>query len=143
MDKIKNKIKLKNLLNWVYNVFNVGMNDYYKGLWFNYKNEINNSRSMKQQIYNDLKIKLLSLGVAIEYRDNEDTSGDRKTKLYRCYKKGKISNDLLDWCNYMLQFYRNNKFVEQIEEIRKSIIRENKTTFLSKKYFELKYNLIM
>ena len=144
MDNIKQKIKLKNLLNWVYNVFNIGMNDYYKGLWFNYKTEINNSRSMTQQIYNDLKIKLLSLGVAIEYRDNEDRSGDRKTKLYRCYKKekGKISNDLNEWVQYILQFYHKNTLVAQIEQIRQKISRENKPIVHYKKYFELKNKLI-
>ena len=121
MDNIKNKIKLKSLLKWVCNVFNIGMNDYCKGLWFDFKNEINNNRSMTQHIYNNLKIKLLSLGVAIEYRDNEDTSGDRKTKLYRCYKKGKISNDLNEWIKYIVQFYHKNTLVEQIEQIRQKI----------------------
>ena len=95
---------------------------------------------MTQHHYNDLKIKLLSLGVAIEYRDHEDKSGDRKTKLYRCYKKdkGKISNDLNEWVQYILQFYHKNTLVAQIEQIRQKISQENKPILHYKKYFELK-----
>ena len=43
---------------------------------FIFYNDKKSKINITQYIYDDLKIKLLSLAVAIKYRDNEDSSGD-------------------------------------------------------------------
>ena len=143
MSTIKRKIKLTNLLNWVYDVFGVGMNDEHRKVWFENKKIINSTMNVTREFYHAWKLNLLSLAVAVEYRDYEDKTGDRKTKLYTCYKnKGRIWNDLSKWMSYIVIFYYNNTHVPQIDEMRQKINQETKTILRYKKYFELKYKLI-
>ena len=93
--------------------------------------------------YKDFKTKLLSLAVDVEYHDNEDTSNERKMKIYTCYKNGgNTRNDLIDFIDYIIEFYAHNSLVDEIQEIRQQIIEKNKSTFNYKEYFELKYNIM-
>ena len=143
MSIIKRKIKLTNLLNWVYDVFGIGMNNEHRKVWFENQKIINSTMNVTRDFYHAWKLNLLSLAVAVEYRDYEDKNGDRKTKLYACYKnKGRIWNDLSKWSNYIVMFHSKNIHVAQIDEMRQKINQETKTTLRYKKYFELKYNLI-
>ena len=143
MSTIKRKIKLTNLLNWVYDVFGIGMNNEHRKVWFENQKIINSTMNVTREFYHAWKLNLLSLAVAVEYRDYEDKTGDRKTKLYTCYKnKGRIWNDLSKWMSYIVIFYYNNTHVPQIDEMRQKINQETKTILRYKKYFELKYKLI-
>ena len=145
MERIKEglrKKKLKALLNWINDVYHVGMNNV-QGYTLNttYNNEINSTRHMTRENYKDLKTKLLSLAVAVEY--GEDTSNERKMKIYTCYKNGgNTRNDLIDFIDYIIEFYPHNSLVDEIEPIRQQIIEKNKSTFNYKEYFELKYNIM-
>ena len=142
MERIKEglrKKKLKALLNWINDVYHVGMNNV-QGYTLNttYNNEINSTRHMTHENYKDLKTKLLSLAVAVEY--GEDTSNERKMKIYTCYKNGgNTRNDLIDFIDYIIEFYPNNSLVQEIQQ---QIIEKNKSTFNYKEYFELKYNIM-
>ena len=145
MERIKEglrKKKLKALLNWINDVYHVGMhNVQIYTLNTTYNNEINSTRHMTRENYKDLKTKLLSLAVAVEY--GEDTSNERKMKIYTCYKNGgNTRNDLIDFIDYIIEFYAHNSLVNEIQEIRQQIIEKNKTTFNYKEYFELKYNIL-
>ena len=140
------KQKLKRFLDWIENVFKIGMNSIQETQFYGYKNEINNTRHMPSVFYSDYKNKLLSLAVAVEYCDDEDTTGERRKKIYTCYRKnnGNVHNDLLVLIDYVLRFFsENNTFLNEIQQIQQTIILQNKTIMNYKAYFEFKYNIIM
>ena len=72
MSIIKRKIKLTNLLNWVYDVFGIGMNNEHRKVWFENQKIINSTMNVTRDFYHAWKLNLLSLAVAVEYRDYED-----------------------------------------------------------------------
>ena len=139
------KQKLKRFLDWIENVFKIGMNSVQEIQFYQYKNEINNTRHMPSAFYSSYKNKLLSLAVAVEYCDDEDTTGERRKKIYTCYRKnnGNVHNDLLVLIDYVLRFFsENNTFLNEIQQIQQNIIVRNKTIMNYKEYFEFKYKII-
>ena len=99
---------------------------------------------MSRDMYRDFKLKVLSLAVIAEYGDDEDTTGQRKKKIYTCYKNnGNVPNDLLVLIEYVLRFFSyNNTSVNQIQGIRQTIITENERIMNYEKYFKLKRSII-
>ena len=118
------KQKLRNFLVWVSDVFTIGMSMAQEVEMYEYSEEIMNTRHMTREFYRDYKRKLLSLAVIAEYRDYEDTTGERKTKIYKSYKNnGNVPNDLLVLIEYVLRFFRSvNENVNEIQQIRDTII---------------------
>ena len=51
MSIIKRKIKLTNLLNWVYDVFGIGMNDEHRKVWFENQKIINSTMNVTREFY--------------------------------------------------------------------------------------------
>ena len=133
-------------MDWIENVFKIGMNSIQETQFYGYKNEINNTRHMPSVFYSDYKNKLLSLAVAVEYCDDEDTTGERRKKIYTCYSKqnGNVCNDLLVLIDYVLRFFsENNTFLNEIQQIQQTIIVQKKTIMNYKEYFKFKNNIIM
>ena len=144
MNTYKRKQKLKKLSHWINDVFRNGLSRNQKNTWNQYNNEINNTRHMSRDMYRDFKLKVLSLAVIAEYCDYEDMTGERKTKIYTCYQNnGNVPNDLLVLIEYVLRFFRSvNENVNEIQQIRDTIIFENERIMTYKKYFELKNTII-
>ena len=138
------KQKLRNLLVWVSDVFTIGMSMDQEVEMYEYSDKIRNTMFMTREFYRNYKRKLLSLAVAVEYHDDKDTTGERKTKVYTCYKNnGNVPNDLLVLIEYVLRFFsHNNNSVNEIQEIRDTIITENERIMNYQKYFKLKSNII-
>jgi hypothetical protein len=100
---------------------------------------------MSSAFYSDYKNKLLSLAVAVEYHDDEDTTGERRKKIYTCYRKqnGNVRNDLLVLIDYVLRFFsENNTFLDEIQQLQQNIIVRNETIMNYKEYFEYKNAII-
>ena len=108
-NKQKKLQKLIEFSRWIKDVFNIGMNTRQKKQLEQINDEINNTRHVTREFYSDYKRRLLSLAVAVEYRDNEDTTGERKKKIYTCYRKhnGNVHNDLLVLIEYLLRYFSN------------------------------------
>ena len=142
------KQKLRNFLVWVSDVFRIGMSMAQEFKMYEYRDKIRNTIFMTCEFYRDYKSKLLSLAVLVEYRDDKDTMGERKTKIYKCYKNnGNVPNDLLVLIEYVLRFFSHinrsvNENVNEIQEIRDTIITENERIMNYQKYFKLKSNII-
>ena len=69
---------------------------------------------ISNSMYTEYTMKLLSFAIVAEYRDYEDAKGDRKKKIYTCYKKqkGKVRNNLLVLIEYVLRFFsEHNMFL--------------------------------
>ena len=111
--------KLKAFSLWITDVFSVGLNRQQLEQCNRYNNEIQNMTHISNSMYTEYKMKLLSLAVIAEYRDNEDAMGERKKKIYTCYRKhnGKVHNDLLVLIDYVLQFYQQNEILQTQQDI--------------------------
>ena len=134
------KQKLRNFLEWVSDVFSDGMSMDQEVEMYEYSNKIRNTMFMTREFYRNYKRKLLSLAVAVEYHDDEDTTGERKTKIYTCYKNnGNVPNDLLVLIEYVLRFFSTSV---NVQEIRERIITENERIMNYEKYFKLKRTII-
>ena len=145
-NKQKKLQKLIEFSRWIKDVFNIGMNTRQKQQLEQYNDEINNTRHVTREFYSDYKRRLLSLAVAVEYRDNEDTTGERKKKIYTCYRKhnGKVHNDLLVLIDYVLRFFsENNIFLNEIRVIQRNIISQNETMMNYKDYLYFKVSIIL
>ena len=137
--------KIKKFSLWINNVFRMGWDNNQRDIWNMYNNKINNTRHMSHDMYSDYKMKLLSLAVIAEYRDYYDTTGERKNKIYTCYKNnGTVENDLLVLINYILQyFYNNNQFISFTLKRQQEIKQQNQRIMNYKKYFELKDQILI
>ena len=134
------KQKLRNLLEWVSDVFSDGMSMDQEVEMYEYSNKIRNTMFMTREFYRNYKRKLLSLAVAVEYHDDKDTTGERKTKIYTCYKNnGNVPNDLLVLIEYVLRFFSTSV---NVQEIRERKITENERIMNYEKYFKLKRTII-
>ena len=145
-NKQKKLQKLIEFSRWIKDVFNIGMNTRQKQQFEKYNNEINNTRHVTREFYSDYKRRLLSLAVAVEYRDNEDTTGERRKKIYKSYRKhnGKVHNDLLVLIDYVLRFFsENNIFLNEIRVIERNIISQNETMMNYKDYLYFKVSIIL
>ena len=96
-------------------------------------------------MYTEYKIKLLSLAVIAEYRDNEDVTGERKKKIYTCYKNnGKVHNDLFVLIDYILQYFnKHNQYINFILKTQTQLQQKNQKIMNYKEYFELKNQILI
>ena len=141
----KRKQKLKKLSHWINDVFRIGLNSYQRDTLNEYNNRINNTTNLSFDMYTEYKIKLLSLAVIAEYRDYEDTTGERKKKIYTCYKNNRrVHNDLFVLIDYILQYFNNhNQFINFTLKKQKEIKQKNQKIMNYKEYFELKNQILI
>ena len=144
MDRYK-KQNLKKLSHWINDVFRIGLNSYQRDILNEYNNRINNTTNLSFDMYTEYKIKLLSLAVIAEYHDYQDATGERKKKIYTCYKNnGKVHNDLLVLIDYILRyFYNHNQFINFILRTQNEIKQKNQKIMNYKEYFELKNQILI
>ena len=140
----KRKQKLKKLSHWINDVFRIGLNSYQRDTLNEYSNRINNTTNMSSDMYTEYKIKLLSLAVIAEYHDYEDVTGERKKKIYTCYKNnGKVHNDLFVLIDYILQYFnKHNQYINFILKTQTQLQQKNQKIMNYKEYFELKNQIL-
>ena len=141
----KRKQKLKKLSHWINDVFRIGLNSYQRDTLNEYNNRINNTTNLSSDMYTEYKIKLLSLAVIAEYRDNVDVTGERKKKIYTCYKNnGKVHNDLFVLIDYILQYFnKHNQYINFILRTQTQLQQKNQKNMNYKEYFELKNQILI
>ena len=137
--------KLKAFSLWITDVFSVGLNRQQLEQCNRYNNEIQNMTHISNSMYTEYKMKLLSLAVIAEYRDHEDATGERKKKIYTCYKhNGKVHNDLLLLIDYVLRFYQQNYMHRNvILKTQQEIIQHYQPIMNYKEYFQLKCRILI
>ena len=140
----KRKQKLKKLSHWINDVFRIGLNSYQRDTLNEYNNRINNTTNLSFDMYTEYKIKLLSLAVIAEYHDYQDATGERKKKIYTCYKNnGKVHNDLLVLIDYIVRYFNNhNQFINFILTTQTQLKQKNQKIMNYKEYFELKNQIL-
>ena len=141
----KRKQKLKKLSHWINDVFRIGLNSYQKDILNEYNNRINNTTNLSFDMYTEYKIKLLSLAVIAEYHDYQDATGERKKKIYTCYKNnGKVHNDLFVLIDYILQYFnKHNQYINFILKTQTQLQQKNQKIMNYKEYFELKNQILI
>ena len=141
----KRKQKLKKLSHWINDVFRIGLNSYQRDTLNEYSNRINNTTNMSSDMYTQYKIKLLSLAVIAEYHDYQDATGERKKKIYTCYKNnGKVHNDLFVLIDYILRYFNNhNQYINFILKTQTQLKQKNQKIMNYKEYFELKNQILI
>ena len=137
--------KLKAFSLWISDVFSVGLNRQQLEQCNRYNNEIQSMTHISNSMYTEYKMKLLSLAVIAEYRDDEDATGEQKKKIYTCYRKhnGKVHNDLLLLIDYVLRFYQQNDMHRNvILQTQQEIIQHYQPIMNYKEYFTLKNRIL-